>query len=280
MRQRFSKIEYDNTFSDLNLKYISKIEAADCYSFRGLHCHQNICEITIILAGSNKYFIHNNYENVNKNDLLVINPGIIHSEGNILPSICIGVASKRKEATWQLIPEYRYPIFHFSAEIVRSLTQLANMAFQLLKSDNYQANLLANNSICNAFIPFLQKSAITSKTIKHTNTTGGQLIKNYLDKHFFEPIKINDMCSDLGLSKTYAEQQLVENYGYTPIQYLTMRRIGEAQTLLITKPYLKIYEIALAVGYDNVTYFNRVFKKFSGLAPKQYRRLYLEKVQL
>lgn len=232
------------------------------------------------MGGSNKYFIHNNYENVHKNDLLIINPGIIHSEGNILSSICIGVKSKRKKATWQLIPEHQYSIFHFSTEIVTSLTQLANMAFHMLKSDNYQANLLANNSICNAFIPFLKKSTITSKTIKHTNTTGGQLVKNYLDKHFFETIKINDMCSDLALSKTYAEQQLVENYGYTPIQYLTMRRIGEAQTLLITKTYLKIYEIALAVGYDNITYFNRIFKKFSELAPKQYRKLYLEKVKL
>lgn len=279
MRQRFSKIKCDNTFSDLNLKYISKIETADCYSFRGLHCHQNICEITIILDGSNKYFIHNNYENVHKNDLLVINPGIIHSEGNILPSICIGVTSKRKKATWQLKPEHQYSIFHFSTEFVRPLMQLANTAFQLLKSDNYQGDLLANNIICNAFVPFLQKSNSTSKTIKHTNTTGGQLIKNYLDKHFFETIKINDMCSDLALSKTYAEQQLVENYGYTPIQYLTMRRIGEAQTLLITKPYLKIYEIALDVGYDNITYFNRIFKKFSGLAPEQYRKVYLEKVK-
>lgn len=279
MRQRFSKIKCDNTFSDLNLKYISKIETADCYSFRGLHCHQNICEITIILDGSNKYFIHNNYENVHKNDLLVINPGIIHSEGNILPSICIGVTSKRKKATWQLKPEHQYSIFHFSTEFVRPLMQLANTAFQLLKSDNYQGNLLANNIICNAFVPFLQNSNSTSKTIKHTNTTGGQLIKNYLDKHFFETIKINDMCSDLALSKTYAEQQLVENYGYTPIQYLTMRRIGEAQTLLITKPYLKIYEIALDVGYDNITYFNRIFKKFSGLAPEQYRKVYLEKVK-
>ncbi len=279
MRQRFSKIKCDNTFSDLNLKYISKIETADCYSFRGLHCHQNICEITIILDGSNTYFIHNNYENVHKNDLLVINPGIIHSEGNILPSICIGVTSKRKKATWQLKPEHHYSIFHFSTEFVRPLMQLANTAFQLLKSDNYQGNLLANNIICNAFVPFLQKSNFTSKTIKHTNTTGGQLIKNYLDKHFFETIKINDMCSDLALSKTYAEQQLVENYGYTPIQYLTMRRIGEAQTLLITKPYLKIYEIALDVGYDNITYFNRIFKKFSGLAPGQYRKVYLEKVK-
>lgn len=279
MRQRFSKIKCDNTFSDLNLKYISKIETDDCYSFRGLHCHQNICEITIILDGSNKYFIHNNYENVHKNDLLVINPGIIHSEGNILPSICIGVTSKRKKATWQLKPEHQYSIFHFSTEFVRPLMQLANTAFQLLKSDNYQGNLLANNIICNAFVPFLQKNNFTSKTIKHTNTTGGQLIKNYLDKHFFETIKINDMCSDLALSKTYAEQQLVENYGYTPIQYLTMRRIGEAQTLLITKPYLKIYEIALDVGYDNITYFNRIFKKFSGLAPEQYRKVYLEKVK-
>lgn len=58
-----------------------------------------------------------------------------------------------------------------------------------------------------------------------------------------------------------------------------MRRIGEAQTLLITKPYLKIYEIALDVGYDNITYFNRIFKKFSGLAPEQYRKVYLEKVK-
>ena len=49
------------------------------------------------------------------------------------------------------------------------------------------------------------------------------------------------------------------------------RRIGEAQTLLVTTD-LSITEVSARIGYDNISYFNNQFKKFTGLSPQSYRK--------
>ena len=62
--------------------------------------------------------------------------------------------------------------------------------------------------------------------------------------------------------------------GYSPIQYLLRRRIGEAQTLLITTDY-SITENAGMVGYDTQSYFNMQFTKHVGMPPKKFRQNYI-----
>jgi transcriptional regulator GlxA family with amidase domain len=67
-----------------------------------------------------------------------------------------------------------------------------------------------------------------------------------------------------------------ETTGYSPIQYIMRRRIGEAQTLLITTNH-SITMVANIVGYDNSSYFNKIFTKNVGMTPKRYRECYTKK---
>ena len=61
---------------------------------------------------------------------------------------------------------------------------------------------------------------------------------------------------------------------YSPLQYVLRRRIGEAQTLLITTD-LPVTRIAAQVGYDNPSHFNAQFAKAVGMAPRTFRREYV-----
>ena len=56
----------------------------------------------------------------------------------------------------------------------------------------------------------------------------------------------------------------------TPLQYIVKKKIEKAQLLLITKD-LAIKEIAYTLGYDNYSYFNKLFKKQTGLTPQTYK---------
>ena len=62
--------------------------------------------------------------------------------------------------------------------------------------------------------------------------------------------------------------------GYSPIQYLLRRRLGEAQTLLISTD-LPIIDITLMTGFDTQNYFNAQFTKHVGVSPKRYRDNYV-----
>ena len=60
-------------------------------------------------------------------------------------------------------------------------------------------------------------------------------------------------------------------YGLTPMDYLVKTRIDESKFLL-TNSSLKIKEVANEVGYEDSLYFSKVFKKITGVSPKEYIR--------
>ena len=59
--------------------------------------------------------------------------------------------------------------------------------------------------------------------------------------------------------------------GVPPLKYLTSIRIARAKELL-TGTDIPISEIGELVGYDNPLYFSKIFKKNTGLSPREYRR--------
>ena len=59
----------------------------------------------------------------------------------------------------------------------------------------------------------------------------------------------------------------------TPINYVMKKKIERAQLKLITEN-TEVKEIAYQLGFENQGYFNRVFKRFTGLTPLAYRRSY------
>ena len=82
------------------------------------------------------------------------------------------------------------------------------------------------------------------------------------------------MGEALHISPYYLSHVFKQMSGYSPVQYLLRRRIGEAQTLLITTD-LPITTIAGMVGYDTQSYFNLQFTKNVGMPPKKFRQNYI-----
>ena len=102
----------------------------------------------------------------------------------------------------------------------------------------------------------------------------GRRIKEYIDKHYMEPITLHSMGEALHISSYYLSHVFKQMSGYSPVQYLLRRRIGEAQTLLITTD-LSITHIAEMVGYDTQSYFNLQFTKNVGMPPNKFRQNYI-----
>ena len=82
------------------------------------------------------------------------------------------------------------------------------------------------------------------------------------------------MAGALHVSPYYLAHVCKEATGYSPLQYVLRRRIGEAQTLLITTD-LPVTRIAAQVGYDNPSHFNAQFSKAVGMSPRTFRKEYV-----
>ena len=98
-------------------------------------------------------------------------------------------------------------------------------------------------------------------------------VKTYVDRHYYDNLTIEFVSSLFYMNRSYLSHLFKEKTGETFVYYLNSVRLNKATELLITTDK-KMYQIAKSLGYDNVKYFFRVFKKYYKMTPEQYRLKY------
>lgn len=91
-----------------------------------------------------------------------------------------------------------------------------------------------------------------------------------LEKRYQENLSLEDICTQIAVSKNYFCYLFKREMGMSLWNYLTEIRIRHARELL-TQTDLKSYEVAFQVGYDNPSYFSKLFKKHENMSPNEYR---------
>lgn len=97
-----------------------------------------------------------------------------------------------------------------------------------------------------------------------------QAFTNYADTYFNKDITITDLAKLYNINKKYAGRLFKRQMQMSFKEYLNIRRIETAKKLL-SYTGMNITETALECGYNNVTYFNRMFKQHTGVTPREYR---------
>lgn len=100
-----------------------------------------------------------------------------------------------------------------------------------------------------------------------------ELIKKsmfYISQNFNQPITLHDVAKEVNLHPTYFSTLFKQSTGFSFKEYLNMIRIEESKRLLANTNF-SIIDIAIASGFDDQSYFSKVFKKYTGMTPKQYR---------
>lgn len=97
-----------------------------------------------------------------------------------------------------------------------------------------------------------------------------ELAKEYMMKHYeSKELSINDVAKYVNMSTSHFSALIKPYTGYTFVELLTKIRIDKAKELLLSTG-LKTYEIADKVGYSDAHYFSSVFKKQTGLTPREF----------
>ena len=105
-------------------------------------------------------------------------------------------------------------------------------------------------------------------TADRTNLIGRA--KEYIDCHYYENITQTQVADNIGITPGYLSTLFTKNTGLRFADYLNQVRINHACAYL-RQNYLKTYEIAFKVGFRDEKYFSKVFKKLTGVSPKEYR---------
>ena len=96
-------------------------------------------------------------------------------------------------------------------------------------------------------------------------------IKNYIEDNLEFDIKISHIAKIFHYNEQYLGCFFKEATGKSFSKYIILRRIKKAQHLLESSNNT-VLSIANKVGFNNVTYFNRMFKKIHGITPTEYRK--------
>lgn len=97
-----------------------------------------------------------------------------------------------------------------------------------------------------------------------------QKAKEYIHKNYTDDLTLNDVAAHVFLNGNYFSTLFKQKTGIAFRNYLRNLRIEKAKELLTTTN-LRIYEVALKVGYNEHSHFVRAFKSVTGISPGQYR---------
>lgn len=98
-------------------------------------------------------------------------------------------------------------------------------------------------------------------------------IKDYLQQHYTEKITVKLVADQIRLNEVYCGALFSKETGETILNYTNQLRITKAAELLKYSTD-SITDIAEEVGFEELYYFSRVFKKIIGVSPKEYRRMH------
>ncbi len=95
--------------------------------------------------------------------------------------------------------------------------------------------------------------------------------KQYLKNHFSENLTLADVASHVSLSPVYFSRLFKESTGMTFNSYLNQLRVRSSAYLLLNSQ-ASILDISSQSGFEDQSYFTKVFKKFTGVSPNAFRK--------
>lgn len=265
------------------LVYVSRTLPSDRAYHSILHAHQDLAEVLLICGGSGRFLVGERFYDVKAGDLLLYNSGVVHDEffsaEHAISAYCAAIAGLRLPGLREnaLIADGAPALFQAGAE-AEDLKLLFEMMYRYLLEDRPGCESLCHLLMLALLDRVFQLTgdAPRQEQAETEPKTLGRQVQAFIDGHFREPLTLQDMGKALHVSPYYLSHVFKESSGYSPMQYLLRRRIGEAQNLLISTE-LPMAKIAGQVGFETQNYFNLQFSKHVGMPPGKYRESFVGK---
>lgn len=261
------------------LVFMCKAEGKEAAIPRVMHKHDDRFEIMFIRSGSGVYNIDGRRHSVNKGDVMLFNANVLHDEcptgtEDLLIFSCGVEQLKLDGLPVNVLTTRTQPAVMNSGSNYEEICHLFDMMWNHINTRLLYASDIADN-ILNILLLICRRMWLENKIVpEKTEILLGERIKNFIDDHYKDDIALSSITAALNLSHFYLSHVFKAYSGYSPKHYQTRRRIGEAQTILLSTD-LGITEVANAVGYDNVNNFHRIFQNIVGIPPSRYKKFWL-----
>lgn len=269
-----------------------------------LHCH-NCLELNYIEKGQGTYIIGGKIYPIEAGDIFVINNSEHHlavsaGEAIQMTVLVFGMEFIRRTP---FAADYLKPFVHrdvgFSNRISSGMEGYEHMlpVFLCMKKEAFgqeadvvetkdnQANVqservkeskMITEAAANFLLALLYRHYNSKKELKDSKQGGYAFDSmekafSYINEHFAEKITLEELAKVTSLSKTYLSKSFKKFIGQSLFEYIQQTRVQHAGYLLQTSQK-SITQIALESGFETLSYFNRIFKKYYHISPGQFRK--------
>lgn len=271
----------------LNGITIDRIIRGYTYNMPTKHFHDEY-ELYYLLEGERYYFIEQQSFYIKKGTIVLLNKGQIHKTSFVNSNYHDRYLIELKEEPFATF---------FSSVGDLNLQDFFTKYSGIIKLDekgqkyveshlNCIANEMHNKAIGHEMVVMTKLSSLfiflmryktndmADTTINTTTKTKHKKVDevaSYILNNYTAKISLDSISKHFFISKCYLSRVFKEVTGFTVNEYINIHRIQNAQELLLNSDY-NISEIADRLGFDSVSYFEKVFKKYTEASPLKYRK--------
>ncbi len=277
----------ENIYIPEGFLFIEKVKRENEFNMTQKHFH-SYYEIYYLLTGERYYFIEDRTYHIKKGTIVFINSNQVHRTSVVNnPSherYLIRLNKKEFQKEQYRLGELFLPDFfstYFGAvtfgetdrKHIEEIFSVMLNEFEE-KQSGYKTivlsklaelavlSLRARTSAVDAVIP------ASAKSVKHEKV---HEVADFINTHYTAKISLEDLAKEFYVSKYYLSRIFKEVTGLTIIEYINLMRVKHSKALLDNYE-LDITEIAYTVGFESLSYYERVFKNYNGTSPLKYRK--------
>jgi len=244
----------------------------------GLHIHEGMMEIVLIVKGSQVYTVEGNNYIVRSGEVFITFPNEPHSTAGYpedksllyyliinlekLKDDFIGYDGKEGRLIVQSLNRMKRRVFK-GFECLKPMLDKAITAYY---SDYPYKSTIIRNLISDFVI-----NVIESERVNETlDNSGMQKVLDYIEQNICEDISVSMLAEIAGLSEARFKINFRRQVGIPPREYVLRRKIDAAKDMLKNSD-ITITELAHEMSFSSSQYFSTVFKRFTLMSPKEYR---------
>lgn len=280
------KINTDDFGMPIRYYFVDSSDPKDLTMFA--HWHNEI-EIEVFTKGCSINTIDNTEVLANKNDILIIPSQSIHSGYSNSSSITVHTLVFHTEVLCpsnrdKSVQKYFDPFINRTANIpyvIHTTDKGYNDLFfcikeiiRLAKEKPACYELLILNRLTGFFCYLYSNGYVSIKPNNEIADKNYLAVKNsidYIEKNYSKPLTVDDLANNAGFSKSRFMTIFKEYTNTTCKKFINTYRL-ESSLKMLRDTDNTVLNIAIASGYNNISLYNREFKKAYGVTPLEYRK--------
>lgn len=280
------KIDTNDFGMPLRYYYIDSSDPSDLTMFA--HWHSEI-EIQIFTQGNANITIDNSEVHINENDILIIPSQSIHFGFSSSPHIknhtlIFHIEALCPQNRENSVQKYFNPfinrtaslpyVIHPSDKGYDDIRFCIDEIIRIVKAKPTCYELMISNRLTGLFIHLYSNNYVSIKvnnTISDKNYLAVRDAIAFIEKNYSKPLTVDELASNAGFSKSRFMSIFKEYTNITCKRYINLYRL-ESSLQLLKDTDNTVLNIAISSGYNNISLFNREFKKVYGVTPLEYRK--------